>query len=89
MKTEADEQGEIFLAEFKNMLFAHSFATQNPELYKKLFPEDLEGEEDEFVVPGSPEELQKMIAEFHASFEVFEEGGEPTIRYEFEPLSLL
>lgn len=61
MKQEGEISEEIEAARFRDQMFLHSVANQNPKLYFELY--DDPDEPDEWEVPQSPEDLQRMMAE--------------------------
>lgn len=68
MLDEAKSKKDSDDAEFKNSMFGHAFMNQNPDLYKKVYPEDFgmdeeELEELEWIIPQSEEEALAMFNE--------------------------
>lgn len=72
-ETKVDRESEA--TEFKNMMFGHAFLSANPDLYKKIYPEDfgmsIEDELDqiEWAIPASEAEALAMfdavVSELH------------------------
>lgn len=71
MVEEAKERSEELSIEFKNTLFAHSVASQNPDLFFSLYPDTgLTPEQEDQIEWEKPESLfdaQRMIAELQSS----------------------
>lgn len=61
MKKEGELDDEMLAGQFRDQVFLHSIANQNPRLYFELY-EDPDVPE-EWEVPESPEDLQRMMAE--------------------------
>lgn len=61
MKQEGELAEEIQAGQFRDQMFLHSIATQNPKLYFELYDEP--DAPEEWEVPQSPEDLQRMMAE--------------------------
>lgn len=67
MLEEAKSKQDSDSAEFKNTMFAHAFVNQNPDLYKKIYPDDFgmsfeeEMEEIEWMIPESEEEAMALF----------------------------
>lgn len=57
---------------FKNMMFAHTFAPENVELYKRLYPDDfgLDARDEmmlEWEIPETADEVERMMDELRAT----------------------
>jgi hypothetical protein len=61
MKQEGELEDDIQAGRFRDQMFLHAIATQNPKLYFELY-EDPDVPE-EWERPESPEDLQRMMAE--------------------------
>lgn len=61
MKQEGEIREDMSAAQFRDQFFLHAVASQNPRLYHELYA-DVDAPE-QFEIPGTPEELQAMIAE--------------------------
>lgn len=61
MQQEGELAEEIQAGQFRDQMFLHSVATQNPKLYFELYDEP--DVPEEWEVPQSPEDLQRMLAE--------------------------
>jgi hypothetical protein len=61
MQQEGEFNEEIEAGRFRDQMFLHSVANQNPKLYFELYEEPEVPEEWE--VPQSPEDLQAILAE--------------------------
>lgn len=77
MRQEGELADEIRAGEFRDAMFLHSVANQNPKLYFELY-EDPDVPE-EWEIPQSPEDLQAMMAEL-ASVGVSLNGPPPDAR---------
>lgn len=64
MKKEFEQDDELLAGQFRDQVFLHSIANQNPKLYFELY-EDPDVPE-EWEIPDSPEDLQAMMAELAA-----------------------
>lgn len=62
MHREGELQEEISAAQFRDQMFLHAVASQNPTLYQELYA-DYDAPEEWDDIPRTPEELQAMIAE--------------------------
>lgn len=61
MHHEGELAEEISAAQFRDQMFLHAFASQNPKLYHELYA-DYDAPE-EYDVPRTQEDVQAMIAE--------------------------
>lgn len=64
MKKEGELDEEMMAGQFRDQMFLHALATQNPKLYYELYDEP--DVPEEWEVPESPEDLQRMMAELAA-----------------------
>jgi tellurite resistance protein len=73
MQEEMEAESENRERIFKNEMFGHAFLTQNPELFQKIFPTEIDGlteeeeEQIEWLVPESPMEAMQMLEEIKMS----------------------
>ena len=61
MRQEGEVSEEIEAGRFRDQMFLHAVANQNPKLYFELYDEP--DVPEEWEVPQSPEDLQRMMAE--------------------------
>lgn len=62
MKKEMEEKDEDQAEAFKNLVFAQAFASENPELYAKLYPEDFEEHASlEWERPETPDDVVQLM----------------------------
>jgi hypothetical protein len=64
MSKEQEARGEEYNIEYKNILFAHAFVTNNPKMFATLYPDEFQGhfqeEEDAWQIPQSEDEIRAM-----------------------------
>lgn len=61
MKQEGEFEDEVQAGRFRDQFFLHSIASQNPRLYFELYDEP--DVPEEWEIPRTPEDLNRMIAE--------------------------
>lgn len=60
MKEEGELNNEISAGEFRDQMFLHAIASQNPKLWDELYGD---AEPEEWEIPQTPEDLHDMLAE--------------------------
>lgn len=72
LKMDAERENQRLSEDFKNRIFAHAFAHQNPDLFYEMYPAyDQRGGfhpsqgGEEWEVPQTEEELREMMARWH------------------------